>query len=225
MQKYDKICKMLEKMSPGTLVIYFPDGNKVEISERIVRENADKYWKSHSLNDIKATMLTRCAFCSKGNDTFCDAVGSIFPVLPFFDGYLSHQPVRIEYWESETGYLTLESTLQVVLEYIVRLSIFEYCDATQKFKEFFRGIALFSDNIEEIAEQIRKNVFWAVKGNAKAYKKKLKGIEQVLRITTENKLNRFRMMLLKNTLKMFVSEKFNRSMPVFLPYLKKWKIR
>jgi len=119
----------------------------------------------------------------------------------------------------------LESTLQVVLEYIVRLSIFEYCDATQKFKEFFRGIALFSDNIEEIAEQIRKNVFWAVKGNAKAYKKKLKGIEQVLRITTENKLNRFRMMLLKNTLKMFVSEKFNRSMPVFLPYLKKWKIR
>ena len=185
---------MFKNKAPGTLVLHFDDGTEVELNENIVQESADEYWKSQSINSIRATMLTRCPLCPKEDKTLCDAVESIYPIVALIDRYPSYQPVLIEYWESETKYLTIESTLQVGLEYLVRLSTFKYCEVTKKFSKFLSGIALFSENLEEIAEQIKKNVFWELKGDVKAYERKLKQLEQVFRITAENKINLFRIL-------------------------------
>lgn len=181
---------------PG-LHLMFPDGFRLHLTRKVVEEVARQFLSDET--KIPARVKAACDFApceicpKKQTAEICHAILPVLPFLEKLDRYFSYDKVTVVYRGSAEGMIHVsETTMQRALQYVSILSLIQYCETGKKYAGFFAGVIPMMD-ADEIAECLRKNIFWSVRGDRRRVDQIVQTMRREILTTTQCQVKRLRL--------------------------------
>jgi hypothetical protein len=120
------------------------------------------------------------------------------PLLPFLEkmnNFASYDKVTAVYVRNKDDNVIYVSDTKVqnTLQYVVNMSLFEYCENAKQFKEYFRGIMPFMKT-EEIISLVFLNLYWFFRGDKEKMKAEIERMNFDITNTTSNCVKRLNLL-------------------------------
>jgi len=179
------------------LYLLLPEGRRIALTQARVETFAHAF--ESNLDRIPpeihdAVHFQFCPVCpEKGRSPFCHALP---PTLAFFadlKDFNSHDRVGAVYRGPEAGLVCVpETTMQEALQYVVILSLLEYCEVGLKYGRFFQGTHPLMSS-RELITRVHLNIHWDCQGDGPRIKALLRAFTEEITCTCRCQIQRLRL--------------------------------
>ncbi len=177
------------------LTILFENGESVSISNDFKCDDLYlEQFNSKIPSDLeKTTSFFRCGSCMTQDQTICDGIRPIVPLLEKISHRNSYDPVTAIYKDGDEGHV-LNTTLQHALEGIALMIVTKYCTLTECYSNYYEGIRPLMST-HEVAEKLAMNVLNDCQSNMVRGHLRVKQLDTVLELTAISRNMRLREIL------------------------------
>jgi hypothetical protein len=181
---------------PG-LHLLFPDGLRVDLSGKIIRETARRFLDDPERLPARvraAADYQPCSICPmRETAEMCHAIMATLPFVDDMDRYVSYDAVTAVFREEGSGILHVaETTLQEALKYLGVLTLMHYCEVGHKYLAYFRGVIPLMPS-EEIAWRVFHNLYFDCHGDIARIRTIVRRMQEEIQVTTRCQMARLRL--------------------------------
>ncbi|NTV53748.1 MAG: hypothetical protein HGA76_12200 [Candidatus Firestonebacteria bacterium] len=186
---------LMEKtLNAESLYLVFADGSQLFLSREHIDKATERYWRDSSKipDHVRAAIdFQRCVRCPMSNDqTICDALRPILPLLDYVDKFNSTDRVQVVYGGAEPEVFQIANTnMQTALSYVSVLSLINYCQAGRKYRKYYYGISPLSSS-STVASRLYMNIFWLHRGDRQAIDQVVSDFGHMMMILSQNQVKR-----------------------------------
>ena len=179
------------------LYLLLPEGRRIALTQARVEAYAHSF--EANLDRIppeiqSAVHFQFCPVCpEKGRALFCHALPATLAFLADLKDFSSHDRVGADYRGPEPGLVCVpETTMQEALQYVVSLSLLEYCEVGLKYARFFHGTHPLMRSTEMLA-RVHLNIHWDCQGDGPRIKEVLRAFTNEITCTCRCQVERLRL--------------------------------
>jgi hypothetical protein len=187
----------LNKFTKEGLYLFLEDGRCLDFSKERIKQLADEYWSNPAKlpEEVrKDENFKTCAVCPyRGQDVFCSAMKPLLPFLEALDCFKSYTKVFAVLVDKEGLVYASRTTLQMALQYVCNMALFEYCEDAKAYRPYFKGIRPFME-LEDAAAIMFLNLYWLHAGDRTKIDALLNEITEAVKITSISCIKRLRTM-------------------------------
>jgi hypothetical protein len=186
---------LVEKiLNTESLYLVFSDGSQLFLNREHIENATDRYWRDPAKipPHVRAAIdFQRCARCPmNGDESICDALRPILPLLEHVDKFSSTERVQVVYGNAEPGVFQIANTnLATALSYMSHLSLIHYCRAGRKYRKYYYGISPLSTS-STVAGRLYLNVSWLHRGEREIIARVVSELGHVMLSLSENQVKR-----------------------------------
>ncbi|MDD4179725.1 MAG: hypothetical protein PHH14_06755 [Candidatus Margulisbacteria bacterium] len=175
------------------LYLVFPDTSRMILTRDLIQKTTKEYWDDPEKISPKAKTAAefqRCPFCPLKENSLCDALRPVLPLLDKTDKYVSYDKVIAVYKRDISKlFYACDTTMQEALKFISILSLMQYCQIGRTYWKYYFGIVPLMSG-DEMARRMYKNIFFLTKGNAVETDKIITSFKGQIKITSTNQVKR-----------------------------------
>jgi hypothetical protein len=186
---------LIEKiLNDESLYLVFADGAQLFLTREHIENATARYWQDPAKlpEHVRAAIdFQRCLRCPMNSEnTICDALRPILPLLDFVDKFSSTDRVQVIYGNAEPGVFQIANTnMQTALSYVSILSLINYCQAGRKYRKYYYGITPLSSP-STVASRLYLNIFWLHGGDRQAIDQVVSDFGHLMLALSENQVKR-----------------------------------
>lgn len=179
------------------LYLLLPEGRRIALTQARVETFAHSF--ETNLDRIppeiqNAVHFQACPVCpEKGRALFCHALPATLAFLAELKDFRSHDQVGAVYRGAEPGLVCVpETTMQDALQYVVMLSLLDYCETGLKYGKFFQGTHPLMGS-KELLARVHLNIHWDCRGDGPRIKEVLHAFAEEITCTCRCQVQRLRL--------------------------------
>jgi hypothetical protein len=181
------------------MFLHVANGDFLDLSRENIKTISDEWWNNPEKIPPKMRekeYFKTCVVCPyRGQNVFCSAMKPLLPFLEKMNNFASYDKVTAVYVRNKDDNVIYVSDTKVqnTLQYVVNMSLFEYCENAKQFKEYFRGIMPFMKT-EEIISLVFLNLYWFFRGDKEKMKAEIERMNFDITNTTSNCVKRLNLL-------------------------------
>ena len=179
------------------LYLLLPEGRRIALTQARVETFAHAF--ETNLDRIppeirSAVHFHFCPICpEKDRALFCHALPATLAFLAELKDFRSHDRVGAVYRGPGAGLVCApETTMQEALQYVVILSLLDYCEVGLKYGRFFQGTHPLMGSSELLA-RVHLNIYWDCQGDGPRIKAVLQAFANEITCTCRCQVQRLRL--------------------------------